>query len=70
MLYESKIYLSLSEAEQLALEDMAMNSSSRRIRQRSQALLWSHSGKDRNTIAELYGTKPDTVSACGAARAV
>jgi hypothetical protein len=66
----AKIYLSLSEAEQLALEDTVRNSSSHRIRQRSQALLWSHAGKDRNTIAELYGTKPDTISACGAARAV
>jgi transposase len=59
----AKIYLTLSEAEQLALEDMVRNSSSHRIRQRSQALLWSHAGKDRNTIAELYGTKPDTISA-------
>jgi transposase len=59
----AKIYLSLSEAEQSALEDMVRNSASHRIRQRSQALLWSNSGKDRNTIAELYGTKPDTISA-------
>lgn len=59
----AKIYLSLSDSEQFALEDMVRNSASHRLRQRSQALLWSHAGKDRNTIAELYGTKPDTISA-------
>jgi transposase len=58
----AKIYIHLSKAEQSELESLVRFSSNHRIRQRSQALLWSHSGKDRNTIATLFSVKADTVS--------
>lgn len=65
-----KKYVTLSEEDQKGLESLVRTSSNHRVRQRSQALLWSHQGKDRATIAELYDVRKDTVSACGAARAV
>jgi hypothetical protein len=58
-----KKYVTLSEEEQKQLQDLVRNSPNHRIRQRSQALLWSHFGKDRATIAALYGVRKDTVSA-------
>ncbi|WP_394990275.1 hypothetical protein [Emticicia sp.] len=58
----TKIYIHLSAEEQSELESLVRLSSNHRIRQRSQALLWSHWGKDRNTIATLFDVKADTVS--------
>lgn len=58
-----KKYVTLSEEDQKILEDLVRNGSNHRLRQRSQALLWSHQGKDRETIASLFGVRKDTVSA-------
>lgn len=58
-----KKYIELKEEEIFYLEKMVKESPIHRVRQRSQALLWSHQGKDRATIAALYGVQLDTVSA-------
>jgi transposase len=58
-----KKYITLSAEEQKELENLVRSSPNHRIRQRSQALIWSHQGKDRATIGELYGVRKDTVSA-------
>ena len=57
-----KKYIKLSEAEEASLEELVRESPNHRIRQRSQALLWSHRGKDRMTIAESFDVKLDTIS--------
>jgi len=56
-----KKYVTLSEEEQEILNNLVRTSSNHRLRQRSQALLWSHQGKDRTSIAALFGVKKDTV---------
>jgi hypothetical protein len=56
-------YICLNQEEVLYLENMLKESPIHRVRQRSQALLWSNQGKDRATIAALYGIQLDTVSA-------
>lgn len=58
-----KKYIVLKEDEIFYLEKMVKESPIHRVRQRSQALLWSHQGKDRASIAALYGIQLDTVSA-------
>jgi transposase len=58
-----KKYVTLSEEDQEILKDVVRTSTTHRLRQRSQALLWSNEGKDRSTIADLLGVKADTVSA-------
>lgn len=44
------------------MEALVRNSPDHRIRCRSQAILWSHQGKDRSFIAELFDVKLDTIS--------
>lgn len=58
-----KKYITLSEEEQEILKNLVRTSANHRLRQRSQALLWSNQGKDRATIAALFGVRKDTVSA-------
>jgi transposase len=58
-----KQYVTLSEEDQEILKDVIRTSANHRLRQRSQALLWSNQGKDRASIAALFGVKKDTVSA-------
>jgi transposase len=62
-LMNKKIYVTVTDTERLELERLLRESPSHRIRQRCQALLWSSVGRDRKSIASLYETKPDTISA-------
>jgi hypothetical protein len=57
-----KRYIRLSEPEIEQLETELRKSPIHRVRIRCQALLWSHQGKDRVTIAELLDVQADTVS--------
>lgn len=57
-----KIYIKLTDSELIDLEKQVRTNPRFRIRRRSQALLWSHQGKDRATIAELLAVRLDTVS--------
>jgi transposase len=57
-----KLYVKLTDPEVVELHKEARTNSKFRIRRRSQALLWSHQGKDRQTIAELLAVRLDTVS--------
>jgi transposase len=57
-----KKYIRLADEDAAKLEDLTRRSLNFRVRSRSQALLWSHQGKDRLTIAEMLGVQPDTVS--------
>jgi transposase len=58
-----KRYIQLSASEKEELESEVRTSPNFRIRRRSQALLWSHQGKDRATIADMLDIRLDTVSA-------
>ena len=53
----------LTPQEEQQLTILVRQSPSHRIRQRSQALLWSHQGKKPDQIADLFNVKPDTVTA-------
>lgn len=57
-----KRYIQLTDSDKEKLESAVRTSSTFRVRRRSQALLWSHQGKDRATIAELLDVRLDTVS--------
>jgi transposase len=57
-----KRYIELTDSEKEKLEVEVRTSPNFRIRRRSQALLWSHQGKDRATIAEMLDVRLDTVS--------
>lgn len=57
-----KRYIQLTDSEREKLEEEVRTSSNFRVRRRSQALLWSHQGKDRETIADLLKVRLDTVS--------
>ena len=59
----TKLQLVLTPTQQSQLTTLMRESPSYRVRQRCQALLWSHQGYDRQTIAALFTVKPDTVSA-------
>lgn len=58
----NKLYIHLSDLEVTELEQLLRTTRNHRERQRCQAILWSHQGNDRQTIAKLYQVKPDTVS--------
>jgi transposase len=58
----NKRYITLSESELSELTHLLRTTDNHRERQRCQALLWSHKGYDRQTIAQLYQVKADTVS--------
>ncbi len=60
---DTQKYVTLSKEEQKILGNLVRTSSSHQLRQRSEALLWSHQGKDRAAIAELYDVQKNTVSA-------
>lgn len=53
----------LTPDQETELTYLVRQSPSHRVRQRSQALLWSHQGKKRPQIAELFQVKVDTVTA-------
>lgn len=55
--------ITLSPDQEAELTHLVRQSPSHRVRQRSQALLWSHQGKKRSQIAELFHVKADTVTA-------
>lgn len=57
-----KRYIQLTDFEKEQLQGEIRTSSNFRIRRRSQALLWSHQGKDRASIASLLDVRLDTVS--------
>ena len=57
-----KLYVKLTDPEVVELQKEVRTNSKFRIRRRSQALLWSHHGKDRHTIAGLLNVRLDTVS--------
>lgn len=55
--------ITLTDPQLAQLTNLMRQSTNHRVRQRSQALLWSHQGKPRAQIAQLFALKPDTVSA-------
>lgn len=57
-----KRYIQLTSSEKEKLESELRTNTNFRIRRRSQALLWSHQGKDRATIADMLDVRLDTVS--------
>jgi transposase len=57
-----KLYVKLTDSEVVELEKQVRTNPKFRTRRRSQALLWSHPGKDRHTIADLLDVRLDTVS--------
>lgn len=57
-----KKYIHLLAEDVIKLEDLIRTSLNFRVRSRSQALLWSHQGKDRLMIAEMLEVQADTVS--------
>lgn len=57
------LHITLTPDHQAALIQLVRHSPSHRVRQRSQALLWSHQGKKREQIADLFQVKADTVTA-------
>lgn len=57
-----KRYIQLTDSDKETLAEVVRTSPTFRVRRRSQALLWSHQGKDRATIAELLDVRLDTVS--------
>ncbi len=57
------LYITLTDSQLTELTRLIRQSPHHRVRQRSQALVWSHQGKTRGQIAQLFAVKPDTVSA-------
>lgn len=57
------IRITLTADQEAELTQLVRQSPLHRVRQRSQALLWSHQGKKRSQIAELFQVKADTVTA-------
>lgn len=57
------LYITLTNSQLTELTRLIRHSADHRVRQRSQALVWSHQGKSRLQIAQLFAVKPDTVSA-------
>ena len=57
------LHIPLTPEDQVQLTELVRQSISHRVRQRSQALLWSHQGKSRQQIADLFAVKADTVTA-------
>lgn len=55
--------VTLSDPQISHLTNLIRRSTNHRVRQRSQALVWSHQGKSRAQIAQLFAVKPDTVTA-------
>lgn len=55
--------ISLTPDQQAELTQLVRQAPAHRVRQRSQALLWSHQGMKRQQIAELFQVKADTVTA-------
>lgn len=53
----------LTTEQEAELTQLVRQSPAHRVRQRSQALLWSHHGKKRQQIADLFEVKADTVTA-------
>ena len=59
----SKRYISsLNASEKIALEQVVKTGSTHRERQRAQAILWSHQGKDMQTLLEWLKIDRDTLS--------
>lgn len=57
------LHITLTDSQLTELTRLIRHSADHRVRQRSQALVWSHQGKPRRQIAQLCAVKPDTVSA-------
>lgn len=55
--------ITLTEPQLTLLTKLIQQATNHRVRQRSQALVWSHQGKLRTEIAQLFAVKPDTVTA-------
>lgn len=55
--------ITLTPDQNNQLQDLVHDSADPRVRQRSQALLFSHKGYKRAQIAQLFSVKVDTVSA-------
>ena len=55
--------ITLTEPQLTLLTRLIRQATNHRVRQRSQALVWSHQGKPRAEIAQLFAVKPDTVTA-------
>ena len=55
--------ITLTEPQLTQLTRLIRQATNHRVRQRSQALVWSHQGKSRVEIAQLFAIKPDTVTA-------
>lgn len=55
--------ITLTDAQLTQLTRLIRQVANHRVRQRSQALVWSHQGKPRAEIAQLFAVKPDTVTA-------
>ena len=54
--------LTLTDLPFTHLTTALRQSTNHRVRQRCQALLWSHQGRSRAQIAQLLAVKPDTVT--------
>ncbi len=52
----------LTASEQTALEQVVKTGTTHRERQRAQAILWSHQGKDMQTLLEWLKVDRDTLS--------
>lgn len=57
------LHITLTAGQEAELTQLVRQSPAHRVRQRSQALLWSHQGKKRQQIADLFAVKADTVTA-------
>lgn len=57
------LHITLTEPQLTQLNQLIRQATNHRVRQRSQALVWSHQGKPRAEIAQLFAVKPDTVTA-------
>ena len=55
--------ITLTEPQLTQLTRLIHQATHHRVRQRSQALVWSHQGKSRAEIAQLFAIKPDTITA-------
>jgi transposase len=57
------LHIQLTPEDQAQLTQLVHQSPIHRVRQRCQALLWSHQGRSRQQIADLFAVKADTVTA-------
>jgi len=57
------LHITLTDPQLAELTHLVRHATHHRVRQRSQALVWSHQGMPRAQIAQLFAVKADTVSA-------